>query len=587
MPNDPSSAAVTVGSVIEVSTGLRWLLGTVVVLYVAAAYAMSYWAKGRIHNTADFIVAGRRLPLSLAWCTLLATWFGAGTLLAAASEAHEYGLSAVAADPFGAGVCLILAGLFFARGLWEMNLLTISDFFERKFGRAAEVLSACIMVPSYFGWIAAQFVALAGMLELFFGVPLPWGVLLVALVGMGYTLLGGMWSVTLTDAAQIVLVLVGIVVLAWSAFAHYGDGDPVQGLQQTLARTPDELLQPIDTASLRAFFNWLSLFLVGALGNIPGQDLTQRIFASKSSRVARQACILSGVVYLAFGMIPLALGLLARTHFGQTVAGSILPALAHEFLSPPLAVIFVLVLMSAVLSTIDSAILSPASVLSRNILGRVQPAWRDSVAANRWCVVAVTAASLGMAYLGKNAYTLLENAYELTLVGLFVPLALGMYLPVHSPWPAILSMCAGTAAWLALYLASLLGGHAATSAAAEPDASATPLLTRAAAAAEDGRLPLRTSDELPNGAPADGSAPIRGADHTLAERHPQRGDDAASSDHPQSDAPQPSDDRRQPDTQEEDAEFPSGLVCSLLALGVYLSSHGVAARRQRHTHRKG
>ena len=193
---------------------LRPLLATTIVVYVLAMYALGLWARGRIHDAEDFLVAGRRLPLSLAWATLLATWFGAGTLLTATDEVRKHGFQRAALDPLGAGFCLILAGLFFAAPLWRMGLLTLSDFYRRRFGKRAELISACIMVPSYFGWVAAQFVALANMLELFFDTPLELGILLVAVVATGYTLLGGMWSVTLTDAVQISLVLAGLVVLA-------------------------------------------------------------------------------------------------------------------------------------------------------------------------------------------------------------------------------------------------------------------------------------------------------------------------------------------------------------------------------------
>ena len=98
--------------------------------------------QGHIRNAEDFTVAGRRLPLSLAWATLLATWFGAGTLLTQADAVRNEGLSKAALDPWGAGVCLLIAGLFFAKPLWEMKLLTLPDFFRRRFGSAAELFSA-------------------------------------------------------------------------------------------------------------------------------------------------------------------------------------------------------------------------------------------------------------------------------------------------------------------------------------------------------------------------------------------------------------------------------------------------------------
>jgi Na+/proline symporter len=159
---------------LDLSPELTWFLGGTILLYVVGMYGLALAVRSRIHSTEDFLVAGRRLPLSLAWATLLATWFGAGTILAVTQEVTRDGLRPAALDPIGAGFCLIIAGLFFARPLWKMGLLTLSDFYRRRFGPRAEILSACILVPSYFGWVAAQLVALAGLLELLCGIDFPY-----------------------------------------------------------------------------------------------------------------------------------------------------------------------------------------------------------------------------------------------------------------------------------------------------------------------------------------------------------------------------------------------------------------------------
>ena len=231
------------------SVELQWVLGGTIAVYVIGLYALGWWARRRISDTEDFIVAGRRLPLSLAWATLLATWFGAGTMLVAADEVRRGGLQRAALDPFGAGLCLLLAGMFFAGPLWRMGLLTLSDFFRQRFGSRAEWVSALILIPSYFGWIAAQFVALGSLLELLFGIDLELAILLVALVGTGYTLLGGMWSVTLTDAAQVGFVIGGLGWLTFRVLQTLGGGDPGAGLGRIGAESPAGHLTPWPTCS--------------------------------------------------------------------------------------------------------------------------------------------------------------------------------------------------------------------------------------------------------------------------------------------------------------------------------------------------
>jgi len=424
------------------------LLGVTLVAYVVGVFAMSFWARGRIESAEDYVVAGRRLPLSLAWATLFATWFGAGTLLTATDEVRTNGLELAALDPFGAGVCLLLAGWFFATRLWKLELLTLADFYGRRFGPRAEVVAAVVMIPGYFGWIAAQFVALAGVLELFFGIDPSVGIALVAGVGAGYTLIGGMWSVTLTDAAQMVGIILGLVVLAVVVLFELGDGAAGAGAARLAAETPPAMWTVVPTGSLAAFTGWLGVFCAGALGNLPGQDLAQRIFAARSALVAKRACLVAGVLYLGVGALPLLLGLAGNLLVPEHDE-AILPLLASLFLSPALAVVFLVTVLSAVLSTIDSAILSPASVLGQNLLARIPQRRISPLRLQEIAVVIVAACSVAFAYAGEGAYELLELAYEIGLVGLLVPLAIGLYSERGGERAALASMLVGTLAWAA------------------------------------------------------------------------------------------------------------------------------------------
>ncbi len=441
---------------LEIAAGLQWLLGGVLVLYMVVMYALAVFAQRKIHDTEDFLVAGRRLPLSLAWMTLLATWFGAGTMLAAADEVRHEGLRAAGLEPIGAGFCLIFAGIFIAAPMWRERLLTVPDLFRRRFGPAAETLASVIMVPGFFGWIAAQFVAMAGMLELFFGIDPMIGMPLVAILGTGYTLMGGMWSVTLTDAVQISLVLLGLVILGAVVMFDLGDGQLAAGIARLWDETSPEkrVLIPMENAA--AFWQWVSLFAAAALGNMTGQDLMQRIFASKSEKVARRACYISGVAYVAFGAIPVTMGLAADLLFHEDTQVRILPALASIFLSPALAVVFIVALVSAVLSTVDSAILAPASVLSQNIFSR----WSRMplLKLNRFAVLLVAACSLAMAYAGEDAYALLEGAYAVGLTGLFVPMMFGLFTRPRSSLPALAGMTVGIGTWLFHYVMGYVAG---------------------------------------------------------------------------------------------------------------------------------
>ncbi len=417
------------------------LIGVTLGVYVLVIFGLAYFAQGKISGAEDFLVAGRRLPLSLAWATLLATWFGAGTLLTSADEVRSEGVRAAALEPFGAGACLIIAGLFFAAPLWRMNLLTLADFFRLRFGRRAEVIAALAMIPSYFGWTAAQFLALANMLELFMGLDPAWGVLVVAVVGTGYTVMGGMWSVTLTDALQVGLLLLGLLVLGAVCLTQ-------APLDEVATKTDAEMLVVIPTESYEKFMGWLGVFVVAALGNLPGQELMQRVFSSKSATVARNACLLAGAAYLIFGLVPVYLALASRLLLPDYDGSSSLPALASIFLSPPLAVIFTVMLASAVLSTIDSSMLAPSSLMAQNVVPASVRRRVSPLALNRLALLLSAGISLSLAYGSQSAYELLEESYSMGLVGLLVPLSMGLWRTPRSEMSSIVSTVVGSTVWL-------------------------------------------------------------------------------------------------------------------------------------------
>ncbi len=434
-----------------INSQLQWLLGIAVVLYLIVMTAISYLAQRKVHTVEDFLVAGRSLPLSISWMTLLATWFGAGTILAAADEVRSEGLQAAALDPLGAGSCLLFAAMFVAGPMWRMKLLTVCDFFRNRYGPGTELLSAAVLIPSYFGWVAAQFIALASILQLFFGMPLWLGLVLVAFITTAYTLMGGMWTASVNVTAHIPIVLAGLVLMAVVLLAELGNGSSWAGLERIGSETSPEMLTVIPLHDWRLGVGWLGVFITGALGNIPGQDLMQRIFSCKSARVAQASCYVAGGVYLLFGCIPLLLALGGSLLFPEHGEKAILPFLAQAFLSPWLAMVFLLALMSAILSTVDSAMLSPASVLATNVFSRFGSG--NLLRKNRIAVLIIALCSLLVAFLGEDAYSLLEEAYLMTLVGLFVPLMMGIYFSPRSRRSAACSILAGSTVWLVHFLA--------------------------------------------------------------------------------------------------------------------------------------
>ena len=136
------------------------MLNFFVGLYLLVSIAIGLYAARRVHSSQDYVVAGRSLPLYITTATVFATWFGSETVLGTSSTFIQEGLHGIVADPFGASLCLILVGVFFARKLYRMNLLTIGDFFRIKYGRGVELATSVAIMLSYLGWVSAQMCAL-------------------------------------------------------------------------------------------------------------------------------------------------------------------------------------------------------------------------------------------------------------------------------------------------------------------------------------------------------------------------------------------------------------------------------------------
>jgi SSS family solute:Na+ symporter len=152
------------------------MLITFIVLYLVISVAIGLYAATRVHNTADYAVAGRSLPLAVVIATTFATWFGSETVLGVSARFVSGGLGAVVEDPFGASMCLVLVGLFFAYKLYQKNLITLGDYYRQRFGRSIEVLCSTIIIFSYLGWVAAQITALGLVFNLLTqgACPSPW-----------------------------------------------------------------------------------------------------------------------------------------------------------------------------------------------------------------------------------------------------------------------------------------------------------------------------------------------------------------------------------------------------------------------------
>src|SRR5688572_25099698 len=179
-----------------------------VIVYFLLTIGIGLWAARRVHNSRDYLVAGRSLPLYMSMATVFATWFGAETVLSVSATFAKDGLGGIVADPFGSSFCLIFVALFFARAFYRMDLLTIGDFYRKRFGKSVEIVTAVAITASYLGWTSAQMTALGLVFAVLSdgAISLNTGIFIGGLIVLGYTIWGGMWSVALTDLFQTVVI---------------------------------------------------------------------------------------------------------------------------------------------------------------------------------------------------------------------------------------------------------------------------------------------------------------------------------------------------------------------------------------------
>ena len=435
------------------------MLISFVIAYLAVTIAVGLIAARRVHNTKDYLVAGRRLPLYMNAATVFATWFGAETVLAVSATFAKDGLSGIPGDPFGASVCLVLAALLFARLFYRMNLLTIGDFYRQRYGKGVEVLTSLAITASYLGWTSAQMTALGLVIHVLSGatVSLTTSILCGGAVVLVYTIFGGMWSVALTDLLQTAVILVGLSLVAILV------GDQAGGAGKVIAQAAadgkfDFFPAAGDSA---AWWAMAGAFFAFAFGSIPQQDVFQRMTSAKDESTAVRGTLIGAAVYFLFAFVPIfiayaaivtdpSMAKLFDDEDGRAIQ-QILPNLVLEKMPLWAQVMFFGALLSAILSTASGALLAPTALFTANVLRSFSPRMSDPglLLSLRVVLVLFTACALLFAIQSRSTmYEMVQNAYNVTLAGAFVPLLAGAYWKRASTQGALVSIVLGIGAWL-------------------------------------------------------------------------------------------------------------------------------------------
>ncbi len=429
-----------------------------VVLYLAATIAIGLWAARRVHNSKDYLVAGRSLPLYMNVATVFATWFGAETVLSVSATFTKDGLGGIVADPFGSSFCLVFVALFFARAFYRMDLLTIGDFYRKRYNKPVEVVTSVVITASYLGWTSAQLTALGLAFSVLSGgtLSLNGGILLGAVIVLGYTIWGGMWSVAWTDLFQTVIIVLGLWAIAWLV------GDMAGGTGRVVAAAIEAgKFEFWPRGGSKEWLAFVAAWMTLAIGSIPQQDVFQRVTSARNESTAVKGSLIGAAAYFAFAFVPIFIAysaLLIDPALKQLLTAEdarevqrILPELILNRTPIWAQIVFFGALLSAILSTASGAILAPTGLFTENVLRPFVPHMSDRqfLLTLRIVLVTFSLAALLFALNSRSTmYEMVQNAYKVTLVGAFVPLAAGLFWKRANTSGAAASILLGLLSWL-------------------------------------------------------------------------------------------------------------------------------------------
>lgn len=412
-------------------------------LYLCIQLGIGYYVSKRVHSDTDYYLAGRHLSLPVVSISVFATWFGAETCIGSSAAVFSEGLSGGRADPFGYSLCLLLAGWFLASQLWKRQITTLGDFFRSRYNAPVEKLSAIIMTPSSLIWSAAQIKAFGHILSVLTQTDPTITTLIATAIVLTYTSMGGLLADVFTDLLQGGILAIGLIVLLILSIQNIGSLDLAW---QNLDKSRLSLI-----AEGATVWEQLDTWMIPILGSLVAQEMISRALSARSARVARSGTMLSAVIYIFFGSIPVLLGLFGN----QIISGDLphddqfLPVLAQTLLPHGLFLIFSAAIVSAILSTIDSSLLAVSAFTTHNIFGE---AYRKCTPRKQVFIAKATVVAGGLvAYViathGGSIYDLVETASAFGAAGVLTCTLGGLYLKTFSgPWTAAATLLVGVSA---------------------------------------------------------------------------------------------------------------------------------------------
>lgn len=432
----------------------------IVVLYLLAMLFIGWYSSTKITSNTDFMVAGRRLGPFLMAGTLAATEIGGGSSLGVVENGMSgYGISSawyIITMGFAFVILTFLAPKFRAA-----TVKTVPEYFRRRYGKSAGLINAIIMLLPLVGLTAGQFIASSVILSTMLGIGYKTAVIIVAVVVTIYSVMGGLWSVTLTDFVQVFLIIIGMIIAVPFAVNLAGGWDAV------VANVPAETF---DMFSGYTPMGILSLTVMYVATFTVGQEAVSRYYAARDGKAARQGSVLAAVLNFVYAFVPAVLGVIvlalismgkfSAADFESVGARYALPVLAMEAMPAVICGLLFAGIISATMSSSDSDLLGAGSIFANDIYRAVlKPDATSKEVMNVTKIVMgiVGVASMFIALFNTSGIvTLLMFCFTLRAAGAFFPYVLGHYWKGASLAGTIASLISGSI--VVVYLEKISGG---------------------------------------------------------------------------------------------------------------------------------
>lgn len=432
----------------------------IVVLYLLAMLFIGWYSSTKITSNTDFMVAGRRLGPFLMAGTLAATEIGGGSSLGVVENGMSgYGISSawyIITMGFAFVILTFLAPKFRAA-----TVKTVPEYFRRRYGKSAGLITAIIMLLPLVGLTAGQFIASSVILSTMLGIGYKTAVIIVAVVVTIYSVMGGLWSVTLTDFVQVFLIIIGMIIAVPFAVNLAGGWDAV------VANVPAETF---DMFSGYTPMGILSLTVMYVATFTVGQEAVSRYYAARDGKAARQGSVLAAILNFVYAFVPAVLGVIvlalismgkfSAADFESVGARYALPVLAMEAMPAVICGLLFAGIISATMSSSDSDLLGAGSIFANDIYRAVlKPDATSKEVMNVTKIVMgiVGVASMFIALFNTSGIvTLLMFCFTLRAAGAFFPYVLGHYWRGASLAGTIASLISGSI--VVVYLEKISGG---------------------------------------------------------------------------------------------------------------------------------